>query len=344
VRILHAIRSDAFAGVERHVTRLAAAQAARGDRVAVVGGDPDRMRAVLDEHGVLTLPAMTVSDVARQVRSAMTGADVVHTHMTAAELGATAAAWAGGRRTLGVPMVTTRHFARPRGSGPLRRPTAALARSRVRTQIAISSYVAQHIDGESVVVYPGVDRQPDGPRSGEREHVVLVVQRLEPEKATDVALRAFAELPAPGWRLLVAGNGSQRAPLEALAARLGIAGSVQFLGARDDVEALMRRAAVLLAPCPVEGLGLTVLEAMAAGLPVVASAAGGHLETIGTVSRDVLFPPGEVGAAATVLAALTADPARRDDLADAGLACQRDGFTLEAQVAATDAVYRGALR
>ena len=344
MKILHAVRSDGFAGVERHVARLAAAQAAAGHEVVVVGGDPARMRAALQDR-VPALPAVTVLDVATQIRRASRGMDVVHTHMTAAEVGAALAAWRGGRRALTVPLVTTRHFARPRGTGAFGRATAAVARSGVRAQIAISTYVAENIDGTSVVVHPGVDSRPDATPARSRERSVLVVQRLEAEKATDVALRAFAAsgLARSGWRLDVAGDGAQRPRLEALAQELGTAAAVHFLGARDDVEALMGRSAILVAPCPGEGLGLSVLEAMACGLPVVATASGGHLETVGAIDPGVMFAPGDATTAGAVLAALAVDGRRRDKLARAGQLSQRTGFTLDAQVASTEAIYRSVL-
>ena len=85
VRILHAIRSDAFAGVESHVARLARAQLAAGDEVLVLGGDPDRMTDAAGP-GVRTRPAATVTQVLATVRQWASQADVVHAHMTAAEI------------------------------------------------------------------------------------------------------------------------------------------------------------------------------------------------------------------------------------------------------------------
>ena len=72
----------------------------------------------------------------------------------------------------------------------------------------------------------------------------------------------------------------------ALALNSGIASAVHFLGFRTDVPGLMDECGILLAPCPIEGLGLTVLEAMQSGLPVVAAHAGGHVEML-----DGLDPP-----------------------------------------------------
>jgi glycosyltransferase involved in cell wall biosynthesis len=241
--------------------------------------------------------------------------------------------------------VTTRHFAQTRGSGAAGRAVAAVARHRVAAQISISRYVADAVDGPSVVVHPGVDSAPDAPPAGARDRTVLVAQRLESEKETDVAVRAFAAsgLAGAGWRLRVAGDGARRAELEALTARLGIATSTDFLGQRHDVPALLETAAILLAPCSVEGLGLSVLEAMSHGLPVVAARAGGHVELLDGLGANGLFTPGAPDDAARLLRALANDPEARDAYGAAEQARQRTDFTLDAQVQATDAVYRGVL-
>lgn len=341
MRILHAVRSDGFAGVERHVARLARAQAATGHDVAVVGGAAAGMRATVDDLRVPLIPAASTLDVLRALERHAPLADVVHVHMTAAEIAAALA------RTVrrATPVVTTRHFALTRGSGVRGRVVAAVATSAVRHQIAISQYVADHVEGPSTVVHPGVEDRPDGLTARARDKTVLIAQRLEAEKRTDLALEAFAAsgLGADGWTLQVAGDGAQRTVLERRAAELGIAGMTRFLGARDDVEELMRRTALLVAPCPAEGLGLSVLEAMASGVPVVAAAAGGHLETLFGLDPLALYPPHDAWAAAESLATLAAHPARRDEYAAAARAVQRKRYTPRAQAAATDVVYQAVL-
>ena len=137
---------------------------------------------------------------------------------------------------------------------------------------------------------------PSGARSGRascpdrRRRVVLVVQRLEREKRTGDALEIWAKsgLRGKNWTLEVAGRGSEEPILQKQAARLGIEDSVRFLGFIGDVEARMRSAAILLAPSTSEGFGLSVVEAMAVGLPVVAAAAGAHCETLGGVEGSSL--------------------------------------------------------
>lgn len=340
MRILHAVRSDAFAGVESHVARLSRAQLAAGDEVLVVGGDPAAMVQATGQ-GVRTLPATTVTDVLTTVRRLGRSADVVHAHMTAAEI-ACATALLG----LRTPLVVTRHFARDRGSNPVSALAGAGAARRVGAQIAISHYVADSIDTPSIVIHPGVDSTTTTLRAADREPVVLVAQRLEPEKETGVALRAFAlsGLADRGWRLDLAGDGAERGRLGALAADLGIAEATRFLGHRRDVPELMERAALLLAPCRIEGLGLTVLEAMAAALPVVAVGAGGHIETVGSVTSPAMHPAGDASRAAELLSRLADDTAHRDAYAVELQRVQRAHFTPEHQARETADVYAAVRR
>ncbi|MGC5166848.1 glycosyltransferase family 4 protein [Luteimicrobium sp. DT211] len=345
MRVLHVVDSDAFAGVERHVARLARAQASAGHQVRVLGGEP---RAMGHESGgdVTVEPVRGLVATAYAVARLGVAADVVHVHMTAAEVAASLARpLAALRGTRVAAVVTTRHFARVRGSGPTGGLSAAVARLGLRAQIAISDYVAAHVDGPTTVVHPGVDTADDGGPAEERSAVVLLAQRLEAEKDGDVGLRAFAAsgLADDGWQLHVAGDGAHRGGLEALAVELGVSGATRFLGHRSDVPALMDDAALLLAPCRVEGLGLSVLEAMSRGLPVVAADAGGHTELLAGLADAALFRPGDARAAGTAIRTLAADPDARDAYARAEQARQRTAFTLDAQVAATDAVYRSVL-
>lgn len=346
--IVHAVATDRFGGVEQLVARLAAEQARAGHRVMVVGGDPvamtSRMGPEVEHHAARGL--VTCS---RALGSAARSADVVNVHMTAAEVAA-ALSWSL-RRT---PMVATVHFSHPRaiGSGWARPLVAAVAQRRLDAQIAVSRFVAESVGGtsvggtslgkEPVVVHTGVpDRDlPTEPR----DRTVLIAQRLEPEKHTDAALRIFAEsmLAHHGWRLVVAGDGSARSRLVGLAADLGIAANTDFLGQRNDVATLMDHAGILLAPTPREGLGLTVLEAMSAGLPVLAAGSGGHLETVGAVTDGQLYA--DLPDGATRLRALAADEARRAAYGAALHRAQRELFTISAQVTATEAVYRRAMK
>lgn len=328
---MHVVRSDGFSGVERHISTLAEAQAVAGMTVTVIGGARASMKP-LAAAGVRTMSGDTIGEVMGGVRRAGK-VDLVHAHMTAGELAAALATT--------TPLVATRHFARRRGATPAGRLSAAFVRQRLKAQIAISSYVAEVVDGPSTVVYPGVG--VESMPALQRGPVVLIVQRLQPEKNTDVALRAFAA-GAPGdWRLEVVGRGPDEGRLRTLATELGIEDRVSFLGFRNDVSVLMRSSSVLLAPCEVEGLGLSVLEAMSHALPVVASRAGAHPETVGLAGDAQLFPAGDVEVAATMLGQLCADEARRAAYGEQLKGVQRASFTPRTQAEETARVYRSVL-
>lgn len=337
--VVHVVCTDAFAGVERYVTTLARTQDARGQRVTVLGGAADRMPAELAGTGVHWEPAPTPLRAAAALRGRDTR--IVHAHMTAAELAAV---------TVGrAPVVATRHFADRRGSSAVGRVVGRYVTPRLAAQIAISRFVADRVEGPSTVVHPGVPSAPPATTAeAPRRPVVLMAQRLEAEKRTDLGLRMWAAsgLAASGWELLVAGTGALRPDLEALAAELDVAGSVRFLGARSDMDELLGTAAVFLAPRPDEPYGLSVVEAMAHGTPVVAGRGGGHDETVGSADGAVLVgtgTPDDLAAAGAALARLARDPERRAAYGEELRAVQQRRFGLETHADRVGAVYRTVL-
>lgn len=336
LRIVHAVRSDAFAGVEQFVLRLALHQAQDGHAVRVIGGAPDRMQRPLNARGVGFTPASRTRETAGAIRKAAASADVVNTHMTAADVAAVIALRGPGRPAL----VSTRHFTSPRGRGT-GIPYDAVIGGRIDAELSISRAVAATIGRPSTVVHSGVDVVPDSDQP--RSPSVLMAQRLESEKRTDLGMRAFAAsgLAGDGWTLVIAGDGTERSRLEELATELGV--DARFLGFRDDIPALMARAGIFLAPCAVEGLGLALLEAMATGAPVIAADAGGHTEVLEGLDPRALYVAEDPDAAARSLAALAADRPGRAALGAAGRDRQRTAFSLAAQAAGTEAVYRAAI-
>lgn len=331
--------TDSFAGVERHISELALAQAESGTHTVIIGGDQGRLKAAVRGE-VEVLPGHRIDVAIGSLRRLPLRPTVVNVHMTAAEV---AVALTASMR--GVPVVSTRHFASARGSRRASRPLTRWSGRRIDAQISVSQYVADHVDGSSIVVLSGVQPDPGRVPAAVRTPVVLMAQRLEREKRTDLGFRAFAMsgLANSGWRLAVAGGGSLREDLERLAAALGIARQVDFLGHRSDVHDLMRTAGVFLATRPDEAFGLSVVEAMARGLPVVAAGSGAHLETVGSVQDAAFFDPSSSPDAGRVLAALALDEERRERYGAALQAAQRERFTVKLQARHTDVAYRSVL-
>jgi L-malate glycosyltransferase len=223
---------------------------------------------------------------------------------------------------------------------------------------AVSENLKQHIVAEGFppgrvgVVYNGIDIGPL-PDEGCRRRVrtslgipdgafaIATVARLDPVKDLDVLLRAVASLarrlPAI---LLIAGDGSERRHLEDLAASLEAQDCIRFLGHRDDVRDVLAGCDAYANSSISEGISLTILEAMAVGLPVVATRVGGTPEILDeTCSR--LVPSRDAGKMAAALAELAFDPAARARLGLSGRQRVEERFTLERMIGEyKDAYYR----
>lgn len=332
LRITHAVRSDGFAGVERYIADVANALADRGHDVSVIGGGSAFMGRALSPQ-VRFVPASTTAAVARALW-ASEQQDVVHAHMTAAELAVAPLKGVRFER-----LVSTRHFAAVRGSSVASRVAGRWVARRVDLQIAISQYVADRIDDASEVVHNGVPSSTH-PR-GRRDRTVVMLQRLEAEKDTGTGIRAWAAsgLAASGWSLRVFGTGADQDALRTLAHELGVDSGVTFEGFTDQARTVLARAGMVLATAPAEPFGLSVVEAMAEGAPVIAADGGAHRETLGPGAA--LFEPGDVGAAADLLRSWAADETRRDEYGESLRERHREHFTVQAHVDRLEALYRG---
>jgi glycosyltransferase involved in cell wall biosynthesis len=177
----------------------------------------------------------------------------------------------------------------------------------------------------------------DGPAT------ILAVGRLREPKDFATLVRAGARLEPGRARVLIVGDGPDRAAIEGEIAQLGAEDAVALLGERSDVADLLAGADVFVLPSRSEGLPMSVLEAMAAGLPVVASAVGGVPELVRDGETGRLVPPGDAGALAAALAELAADPLERARLGAAGRARAEAEFGLDACRQAHVDLYRTAL-
>lgn len=328
--VVHVVVTDVFAGVERYVCQVGNALSSRGHRVTTIGGDPVRMRVELDSS-IPNHPASTLIQAAHALIRER-GADIVHLHMTTAEV----AAWLA-RPWQRAPLVATRHFARDRGSSAPARLLARITSRSISKDVAISQYVVDRITGPSILIPSGV---PDQLQAELRSPTVLMLQRLESEKAPDVGVRAWSAsgLGADGWRLMIAGDGAMQPSLAALVDDLGVTDSVAFLGDVTDTGRLLAESSVLLAPGPEDSFGLSVVEAMAHGVPVVAASGGANLETVG--KDGVLFTPGDGVAAAEALRRLCCDRSLRLRVGVALREKQQRMFSVARHVERLEALYR----
>lgn len=161
--------------------------------------------------------------------------------------------------------------------------------------------------------------------------LLLAMGRLHASKAHDISIRALAELP--GAYLWIAGSGPLEAELKALAADVGVADRVRFLGWREDASSLYRSADACLFPSRFEPLGNVIIQAWAHGLPVAAAMSDGPAALIRPEQDGILVPINDVQALALAARRLILDPGRRQRLAEAGKARVRDEFSASRVVA-----------
>jgi len=172
--------------------------------------------------------------------------------------------------------------------------------------------------------------------------LVMVARFAEPKDHLTL-IKALGGLKGLAWSLVLVGDGSGRTRAERLARREGIADRVEFMGMRDDVPVIMASSQIFVLSSRREGFPLSVLEAMRAGLPVVASNVGGIGEAVAAEESGLLFPPGNVEALRVILGALIRNSALRESMGMAGRRRFLERFTLEQMVDKTMAVYQSVL-
>ena len=241
------------------------------------------------------------------------GPDVIHQHF-----GGRAVRWVA-RRASGVPLIMHLH-GRVRETEPDKLIPMHLAD--VAAVIANSSATAACVRGiEPQVIYPAV---PLPERTADvwcdSELIVGTASRLVPLKGIRYLVRAVARLSArfPKLRLEVAGSGPDEVTLRDLAAQLGVADRVRFLGWCDDLATVMRGWQIYVQPSIEEALGAGILHAMAAGLPVIATRVGGIPEAVADGMSGFLVAPSDADALADKLAFLIQSPELRRQMGSAG--------------------------
>ncbi len=296
--------------------------------------------------------------------------DVVHAHFWMSGLAAQQ-----GVRGTDVPMVQTFHALgavkrRHQGAADTSPPErldleaglAAAAAFVVATcSEEIDELTAVGADPERVAVVPcGVDPDrftPRGPRDArDGRHRILALGRMVPRKGVDTTVRALRDVP--GAELVIAGGDSSTtaagddpttdpevARLTAVARQCGVGDRVRFLGqvAREGIPALLRSADVVVSVPWYEPFGMVPLEAMACGVPVIASAVGGHLDTVVDGRTGALVPPPVPAAPAQLLRELLADPSRLASLGAAGAARARSRYSWDRIAGETGLLYRRVL-
>ena len=353
---LFVIDSLQCGGAERHVIDLGRVLTDRGHSVTVACSVGGHFHAVGERAGMKIVPLCgelakrrfsTAFSwrVRRLVRDEHP--DLVHGHLYS---GGLAAAFATSGS--GIPLVLTEQT-----EAPWRRRRHRLASSigyrRAAKIIGVSSAITTAIEHDFGVppeklscIPNGVALPPDGatPRPG-GDPVVGLVARLTPEKDVACFLYAAARIaerfPAATFR--IAGDGPLRAELERLAADLGISERVRFLGVLHDMRPFFESVHVLAVSSIAEGTPLSIVEAMGAAVPIVATAVGGIPEQVTDGCNGYLVEPCNPAALAERIGSVLANPAAAARLGEAGRARAQRDFGAEAMTDKIESVYEAAL-
>jgi L-malate glycosyltransferase len=336
IRVLHVDSERTWRGGERQVLELMRRQRGTGDEPHLAAPESSALyRRARGEgfpaHGVPMrgtwdlASALRIASITRAIRP-----HVVHWHAARAHaLGAIAARFAPGPKRV----LSRRVDFRVRGSLGSR----LLYSLPVEAIVAISdgvkeALVQSGIPRDGVRVIPsGIDFAPyETPfdrvaaraRLGIEPEQVLAIQvaALAPHKSQTTLLKSAALLLEGSPRLVIwiAGEGDLRDSLTAEHARLGLGDRVRFLGFRDDIPDLLRAADLFVSSSYLEGLGTSILDAMAAGLPVVATRVGGVPEIVKDGETGILVPPRDPESLAHAMARLADDSGMRDRLGSNG--------------------------
>lgn len=343
MNVLTVIPTMGIGGAETIVELLGRDALSRGERMIVASAGGFRADALADAGAQLwplPLTGRRPADLARavrrlRVRAARTTPDVVHAHNVKA---AVVARVACGR---GVPIVATVHGLPARDY-----PNAArLLRLAADHVVAVSPHVADELcrhglpAAKTSIVENALVPAAVRPRTEARDRlgvephtvVVLCAARMTQQKRHDLLIDAWAAMPSHA-RLVLAGDGPLRTTWEARAADAIREGRIRFLGQRSDVDWLLAASDLVVLPTDWEGLPMNVLEAMAAGRPVVASRVAGLLGHFDSAAR--LVEPGSASALAEAIGDLVADPVARAELAERGRRLVGERFAPEPMLTA----------
>jgi len=352
-RIALALESSGPGGAEQVLLHLAAGLRERGADPVIVTLRPGWMTQRAEREGlpVWIEPQRRGLDpgwIPRlAVRLRRRGVELVHSHEFAMNVYAGAAA-----RLAGLPTVATVHGRSWATERQRRVWSYRLLRQAGMRLVAVSRDLTAFLEGRMKLpsgafdvvhngiripaIVPAIDHA--GRRTSARRELAIpadgpllvAVGNLYPVKDHATLLRAVAGLPFA--RVAIAGRGSEEASLRALAAELRIADRVHLLGLRDDIDRVLLAADVFVQPSRSEGLPLSILEAMAAGLPVVATAVGGIPEAVVAGETGALVPPADPAALAEALRSLLERPDRGLTLGCAGRARVTGEFSVAAMV------------
>ncbi len=341
MRVTQVMLSARFGGAERYFVDLARVLARGGHAVeAICRRGSEAAAALAAEPGVTVVPVRVLGAwdpfAVRAIRAAIAGfrPQVVHAHLARATHLAGKAL-----RGSGVPLVTKTH--NYVDLAYYKRVDAFIT-----TTLDQARHLREHgIEAARISVIPNFSAlparaAPPGCPAAGTPLRLLAYGRLVPKKGFDLLLRALREIVAEGIdaTLVLGGDGPERGRLQALAQSLEVATRVRQAGWIGDVTAALDAADAFVLPSLDEPFGIAVLEALARGVPIIATATRGPVEILDG-SCAILVPSGDAGALAAAIRALAFDPGAARERAAAGLARYRDTYSVESVVPRIVALY-----
>jgi len=366
IKVVHIIGGGEFGGAERHIINLAGALNPQMVEVTVCCLFSDPFVGIAAQAGInafdVTMRNRTDLSVVGKLASIIrkNNFDIVHTHGVRANLLGRLAARQANRK----PVVTTVHSLLERDyPGFFRRQVNSITERATRGWtdqfIAVSQglkakLVAGGVPADRVtVIYNGIvieDFSPSSETAGVRTMLgygpavplVGIVARLHPVKGHQYFLEAARIVleQRPEVRFVVVGEGPQRPALEEMAGQLGIAGQVAFTGFVSEVRPLMADLDLLVISSLWEGFGLTAVEAMALGIPVVSTEAGGLPEVVLHGETGLLSPPANSAALAKNIIWMLEHPQAAAEMAKKASQVVGEKFTAQVMARRTEELYR----
>jgi len=359
--IVHVAAPAHFGGLESVVRELAVGQLRRGHtvRVALVLSPGDRHHPLavgLETDGVTAIPLYVGNRDYRGERRAIRALcrqdrpDILHTHGYRCDVVDGTVA-----RTEGIRVVSTCHgFIEASWSGRLYQWLQRRALRRFDAVVAVSRAIQQRlieagIESERIHLVPNAVATGRAALSREEARRLLQlpntpvigwVGRLSAEKGPDIALEAFARLGHPDAHLVFVGTGREAAQLYARAATLGVSNRVIWRGPMPNAGTLLRAFDAFLLSSRTEGTPMALLEAIAAGVPVVATRVGGVPDVVDSLSA-YLVESDDVGGIAAALAEVLENPDASRAKAERARKHLEERFAVEPWLSSYDSIYRG---
>lgn len=350
LRVLHVVQTFDLAGRSRMIQDLCAGLKTIGveSTLAVLEGEPGLRQTEVPCVRLHRTGGMSFGAMLRLVRLAQRGSfAVLHSHGRGGAVYASLAS----RLLPARRWIHTIHRSDgDRVSGKAAVRTIVLRRAdhiAAVSEAALKEFEVRNgaICSPHSVIHNGIRfSQFSGLRSARPGGAVLgAIMNLSPDKDFDTLLRGLALIlrARPDARLLVVGEGPARRDVEGRIAAMGLSAQVELLGFRRDVPELLCTFNLLLHSTRTEGLGLVILEAMAAGVPVVASAVGGIPEIVSDGVTGRLFPAGDANALCAATLAALGDETAAGAMAVAALADVRARFSVESMCEAYRRLYLG---